>query len=475
MALLLVMPSIMYLLKNRTIYKFTQYYTYTMENISSQYGFILNMIVFVLLFSTLVILYFYILKNINKIFRNAKTLMIFIVIIAILFSIIIPQTSMDVYSYIGNGWVESHYNENPYYTPIWDIVQQEGNVSQMFIKVARCWVEETVVYGPAWSLICKTLTSFCGGNIDVALIIFKITSFLVFLGCLILIYKITNKKLYVAMFALNPLILFEGLSNVHNDLFLVFFMLAGIYFIYKKKNLYIAVACIAVATAIKYLSILILPFLVIYYLKNENIKTRIVKTLLCVIEFILIIVVFYMLYIKDISVLSGIFIQQNKYSRSFALILLQLLNVFNMDPQILYVIKNMLLTIFVIAYIVVVAKLFFNKNLKEMSFQKVLRKYNIFIILFTFILITNFNAWYVLWVFPTIMWQKSKMIKNLLYVSVGTLLSYTISYATHIDDESVGFIYLATIIIVTVGMEKLSLLLKNIEKKLEIANKKGII
>lgn len=442
-SLLVVMPSIMYLLKNGTIYKFTQYYTYTMEKLNNNYQYILNMVVFVLLFLTLAILYFYILKNINKIFKTTKGLIIFILIIGILFSLIIPQTSMDVYSYIGNGWVESNYAENPYYTPIWDIVQKEGNISQMFIKVARCWVEETVVYGPAWSLICKTITSFSSGNIDIALLIFKITSLLMFIGCSVLIYKITNRKLFLAMFALNPLVLFEGLSNVHNDLFLVFFVLLGIYFVTKRENLFLAVASIAIATAIKYLSILILPFIIIYYLRNENVKTRIIKTLLCSIEFIAILVGFYMLYVRDISVLSGIFIQQNKYSRSIALILLQLLNG---DTKVLDIIKVTILVIFVITYIVIVLRLFFNKNLKNISFQEILRKYNIFILLFTFVLITNFNAWYVLWIFPTIMWQKPRTIRLLLYLSIGALLSYTISYATHIDNESVGYIYWETMI-----------------------------
>lgn len=453
-SLLLIMPSVMYLIENGTVYKFTQYFTYSMQKLDSQYQFMLNMIVFVLLFTVLAILYFYILKNLNKLFKNTKSLLIFIIIIGILFSVIIPQTSMDVYSYIGNGWVDSHHNENPYYTSIGDIIKQDGNISQMFIKVARCWVEETVVYGPAWSLICKGLTSFSGGNINIALIIFKVASLLVFLCSSILIYKITNKKLFMAMFALNPLILFEGLANVHNDLFLVFFMLLAIYFVTKKKNLFLAVSCIAIATAIKYLSILILPFIIIYFLKNEKIQTKILKTILYSLQFIGILVAFYIIYIKDISVLSGIFIQQNKYSRSLTLMLLQILNIFNMDIKILDIIKFAILIVFIFVYGIVVLKLFFNKNLKEIKLQHILRKYNVFILIFTFILITNFNAWYVLWVFPTIMWQSPKTIRLLLYLSIGALLSYTVSYATHIDDESVGYIYFATMWIIPLVANK---------------------
>jgi len=449
LSIILVIPSITFLIKNGTIYEMKYYYTYIMDRIEYQYQLIINVAIFVSLFILLTIIYFYILKNISKIFKSKKQLMIFIIVIGIIFMLIIPQTSMDVYSYIGNGWTDAHYGENPYYTPILEIVKRDGNISEMYGKVANCWVEETVIYGPAWSLICKVLSGISGGNIDMALLIFKITSLIIFLCSTILIDKITNKKIFMAMFALNPLVLFEGLSNVHNDLFLVFFMLLGIYFITKKKSLFLSVACIAIATAIKYLSIIILPFIIIYYLRNEKIKTRVIKTLLCAIEFVVIIIGFYMIYIKDISVLSGIFIQQNKYSRSIALVLLQLLGG---NTQLLDIIKLVSLLVFVIAYCIVIFKLFFNKNSQELSIQKILRKYNIFILIFTFILITNFNAWYLLWIFPTIMWQKSNMIKLSLYASIGALMSYAISYATYIDDESVGAIYLGTIIMVTILM-----------------------
>jgi uncharacterized membrane protein len=52
------------------------------------------------------------------------------------------------------------------------------------------------------------------------------------------------------IYGANPTILFEALSNVHNDIFIVLFILLAIYFVTKKKNLMLSVAFIAMATAI---------------------------------------------------------------------------------------------------------------------------------------------------------------------------------------------------------------------------------
>ncbi len=455
-SILFTIPSINYLIKNRTVYYFTQVFTYTFTKSSNMAHYYINALIYLALFFTLFFLYFAILKNINKVFQNKKKMFIFIAIVGILFSIIIPTTSLDVYSYIGNGWVDSYYNENPYYTSVQDVTNEHG-WDEMLGKVARCWREEPVVYGPVWSLLCRFFTSFSFGKITLALFIFKIASFLIFMGCNILIYKITKKKFFVALFGLNPFILFEFLSNVHNDIFLVFFILLAIYFIKNKQNTTLSVASIAIATGIKYLSVLLLPFLICYALRNEKLSYKIKKTIIYAIEFAILLAVFYLIYVRDLQVFSGIFVQQNKYGRSLFLMLWYLLQG---DETILSIIKIFALGIFAITYFATIFKLFVNKpqntsnidynkekdtkkfNKKNITFGNTMKTYQIFLLIFTFILITNFNPWYVIWLFPTLMWQKAKMIRASLYLSLGAINSYAITYATKVDDETVGIPYL---------------------------------
>jgi len=278
-SLLLAIPSIVYLIKNKTIYQFIYMFTYTFTKPQSVEGNYLNALLYLVLFWALFFCYFYLLKHREELFQTRKQLFGFILIVGMLFSIIIPTTSLDVYSYIGNGWVDSHYEENPYYTSVQEVTNQSGP-DQMLGKVARCWRDEPVIYGPVWSLICKALTSISSGNITIALAIFKMASLLIFCACSLLIYKITKKKFFCLLFALNPFILFEFLSNVHNDLFLVFFVLLALYLIRNKNNIAMAVASIALATGIKYLSILLLPFLLIYALRKEERKEKVIKTII---------------------------------------------------------------------------------------------------------------------------------------------------------------------------------------------------
>lgn len=165
LSIMLVVPSFYYFIKNKTVYYFTQVFTYTFMKAETVWENYLNAIIYLLLFFLLFFCYFYFLKNRENIFQTKKKLFTFILLIGILFSIIIPTTSLDVYSYIGNGWVDSHYNENPYYTSVQDITNQYGK-DQMLGKVARCWRDEPVVYGPVWSFICKCFTSFSFGNLN---------------------------------------------------------------------------------------------------------------------------------------------------------------------------------------------------------------------------------------------------------------------------------------------------------------------
>ena len=458
-SILFVIPSIIYLIKNKTVYYFTQVFTYTFVKSSSMLENCINTIIYLLLFFTLFFCYFYLLKNIKKVFKTKKSLFVFILLIGILFSIIIPTTSLDVYSYIGNGWVDSKYNENPYYTSVQDVTNTYG-IDEMLGKVARCWRDEPVVYGPVWSLICKVLTSFSFGKITNALYIFKIASLIIFIASSLLIYKITNKKFFTALFALNPFILFEFLSNVHNDIFLVFFILLAIYFIKKKNNISLAVLSIAVATGIKYLSVLLLPFILIYALRKQDLKTKIKKTFIYGIEFIAIICMFYVFYIRDLQVLSGIFVQQNKYGRSIFLAIYYLLNG---DEKALSLVKIFTLGIFAISYIAIVLKLFFSKNARQLTFTKTMKTYQIFLLIFTFVLITNFNPWYVIWLFPTLIWQNAKNIRYTLYLSLGAINSYAITYLTKVDNETVGIPYLI-IMILTIAILEIS---RRIKKELK--------
>lgn len=429
-------PSIIYIFQNKTIYKFSWVWTYLFKRPMTKMDCYINAFLFFILFTAIFLLYFLILKKQNKILKSKKQIFTLIIIASLLFMIIIPYTSTDLYSYIANGWSSAHYKENPYYISTGEIAQKNGVSDPMFNKVANCWRFEKVVYGPAWTIICTVLSWISFGNIDIALFVFKLTNLAVHIINCILIYKITKKNLFVVLYGLNPFILFEGLTNVHNDIFIVLFILLALYAVIKKKNLFIAVACIAVATAIKYLAILILPFVILYAVKDKEIKERVKCCIWCGIEYIAIIALLYLVYVKnDLSVLMGLFIQQTKYNRSIFYLIYEITG---QNVKAVSLMQNFALLAFAVYYVYVVIRILISKKI---NMHQIMEKYNIILLIFTFVLITNFNPWYIMWFYPTIFLIRGKSIKNILYLSYTCEIANLLSFALWSEKQILGIPY----------------------------------
>ena len=448
------MPSIIYLAKNQSIYNFIYQWTFIFKipkMISAKW---INTISFIGLMSVMFILYILIIKHSNKIFKSKKQLIIAICIISVLFALIIPYTSTDVYSYIANGWSDSHYHENPYYKSVGQVSDEYQVRDQMQNKVANCWRYETVVYGPLWTLICKILTGISFGNIDVALAIFKGTNLIVHLINCLLVWKITHKNKFVLIYGANPAILFEALSNVHNDIFIVLFILFAVYFVTKKKNLLLSVAFVAMATAIKYLGILILPFIILYYVREKSIPEKIKYCILYGLEFIVILAGFYAIYLRNLNIFAGLFIQQAKYNRSIMLVFYYLIG-----EHATGILQIVLLALFAVLYVYTVIRLLV-KNEKK-SFSAYMRQYNPLLYIFTFILITNFNSWYILWLFPTMMFLNGKNIRLIMNLSYAVEVAYIGSFALHSEAQVLGILYINLLALITVCLVPIQNFKKN--------------
>lgn len=448
------LPSILYLIKNQSIYWFTYQWTFIFKTPNTALLRGTNTVFFAGIMSIIFILYILVIKHCNKIFESKKQLIIAICIISVLFALIIPYTSTDVYSYIANGWSDSHYHENPYYKSVGQVSDEYQVRDQMQNKVANCWRYETVVYGPLWTLICKILTGISFGNIDVALAIFKGTNLIVHLINCLFVWKITHKKKFVLIYGANPAILFEALSNVHNDIFIVLFILFAVYFVTKKKNLLLSVAFVAMATAIKYLGILILPFIILYYVREKSIPEKIKYCILYGLEFIVILAGFYAIYLRNLNIFAGLFVQQAKYNRSIMLVFYYLLGTDAMK-----IFKVVLLVIFAEIYISTVIKLLINDNKK--TFSTYIRQYNPLLYIFTFVLITNFNSWYILWLFPTMMFLNGKNIRLIMNLSYAVEVAYIGSFALHSEAQVLGILYINLLALITVCLVPIQNFKKN--------------
>ena len=71
-------------------------------------------------------------------------------------------------------------------------------------------------------------------------------------------------------------------------------------------------------------------------------------------------------------------------------------------------------------YITKCIKLLQTKNIK---FYKEIRDLFKYIVAFVFLLITNFQPWYLIWLTPFIIWQKSDNIKLIFQMQIMTLVA----------------------------------------------------
>lgn len=405
-SIMLIIPSIIYLVQNGTVMEFETYYNFFINENANK---IISTLIYLALFIVLFIIYIKIIKKKDTL-KNIKEILIFVGIISIIYIIMLPWTSSDVFYYMGVGELDGVYNQNPYYVTMKDYyTQNEQNIQDEILQkgAESYWAGTTVVYGPIAQTIFKTLSTISLKNIDIGLLVYKLVNVIVHIANCYLIYKISNKKIFAIIYGLNPFILLEFIGMVHNDIIVVFFVLLALYFVLKKKNIFLSILFLAIATGIKYYTILLLPVVVLYHFRKEKTGKKFVKCLQYGILFILILTIEYIFYFRDANVLIAMMAQTEKYSKSIYSALL------GIDTGIMKIVKTSMITIFVFFTIVYNLQFLISKQDK---FSKMIRKSNITLILFIMIL-TTCQQWYLIWLFAIMMWQKPDMIRNLIGLS----------------------------------------------------------
>ena len=194
-AIILCVPSIIYLINNKTVDGFSAYYTYTLQPWNNMLEGLMSGIIIVGLLTLFTVLYIWIIKKEQEFVKNTKNILIFIAIISFVFMLILPYLSSDIYYYMGDSWVLAKYGENPYYTSVGNL--QETGINDEILDNTGYWKNTTSVYGPLWNIFSSILVSLSFGKVTIALFIFKIASYLIHVLNSYLIYKITKSTKYM--------------------------------------------------------------------------------------------------------------------------------------------------------------------------------------------------------------------------------------------------------------------------------------
>jgi len=203
----------------------------------------------------------------GKLSRKTLWAIIFLITAILVFSY--NAFSYDLFNYIFDAKILTHYHLNPYMFKALDF---PGDKMLAFMH----WTHRTYPYGPTW-LFLTVPVSFIGFQIFIpTFFLFKILSGLMYLGTVWGIGKIMQviapKKelLAVTFFALNPLVIIESLVSAHNDTAMMFLAVISILFLVKKKYLF-AFAFLLISIGVKFATVFLLPLFIIFLFQKKNV------------------------------------------------------------------------------------------------------------------------------------------------------------------------------------------------------------
>lgn len=140
-----------------------------------------------------------------------------------------PLTAIDLFIYAirTRGW--GLYGFNPLAT-----APDALPAHDPWLGLAAEWVDAPSPYGPLWEWLSLAAFHLSGGDFLAHLLILKVIAALAYVGCVWLVYRIMRQlrpEWAVAgalAFAWSPLALLESVQNGHNDIIMVFFLLAAV-------------------------------------------------------------------------------------------------------------------------------------------------------------------------------------------------------------------------------------------------------
>ncbi len=157
-----------------------------------------------------------------------------IVAAAVIFTFSYTAFSHDIFNYMFDARILTHYYENPY---LHKALDYPNDPMLGFMH----WTHRTFPYGPMW-LVVTIPFSFLGfGYFLPTFLLFKVLTAVSYIVSVYAIGKILQKiapqreNLGLVFFGLNPLIIIESLVNSHIDIVMMAFSLLAFYLLLQRK------------------------------------------------------------------------------------------------------------------------------------------------------------------------------------------------------------------------------------------------
>lgn len=247
---------------------------------------IIDDIFFTLMVTALVILFFVGYKIVQSEKINHTEIIKWSIVFSLLMTIAIPSHSSDLFGYMARGAQQSLYHQNPYLITVSEI----KGYSSKPLFVNFMWPLHPATYGPVFIYLTKLIVSLSNNDFFLSFINFKLLNLTLFLILIFFVLKTNNTK-DIYLISWNPLILIHGLWNCHNDLLSGLLIFLGLYLI-KNKSYFWSAFCLALAAGVKFVSLIILPVIFVYFFKKKHPRGAFLNLVLGICSGIILIFIF---------------------------------------------------------------------------------------------------------------------------------------------------------------------------------------
>jgi len=209
--------------------------------------------------------------------------------LTLMFSYPLLAIDLFIYALRTRGW--GLYGFNPLATP-----PDALPATDPWPGLAAEWHSAASPYGVLWEVLSLGAFRLTGGDFLAHLFALKGIAIISYVGCIFLIGAILDKLQprwkVVGMFAFawNPLVLLETAQNGHNDIVMVFFLLAALWALAAGKERW-AIPLLALSVLVKFVTILIAPLLILHLaMKRATWPQRLLSVIGCSLVLVMLVI-----------------------------------------------------------------------------------------------------------------------------------------------------------------------------------------
>ncbi|MCC7368871.1 MAG: hypothetical protein IT306_10640 [Chloroflexi bacterium] len=178
--------------------------------------------------------------------------------------------SGDVYSYGMYGRIFSVYGQSPYsQTP----AQFPGDPFLPYVF----WMHVPSFYGPLWTLISGWIAASVGGDVGLAVVLFRLVESASVLGAALLVLLLLRHNdperalAGTILLAWSPFVIVESGLGAHNDALMAALIVFGLVLAWQRPGIFstVSVGAVVLAGLVKATALALLPLLGIYLLRRS--------------------------------------------------------------------------------------------------------------------------------------------------------------------------------------------------------------